>query len=91
VAGLRGLNRTIPRPLEAICLKALAAGPADRYQSVAGLARDIRQFTAQLPIQAYPEGLIGMTRRLASKYRAFLALILTYMVVRIIIFFWLRL
>ena len=37
----------VPRPLEAICLKAMARQPADRYQSADDLAMDLHQ---SLPI-----------------------------------------
>lgn len=40
----RLFRRAIPRDLEAICLKALAKRPAERYASAAGLAADLRAF-----------------------------------------------
>jgi serine/threonine protein kinase len=40
----RQLNPAIPRELEAICLKALAKRPTDRYESAARFAADLRAF-----------------------------------------------
>jgi eukaryotic-like serine/threonine-protein kinase len=51
----------IPRPLETMVLKAMAADPADRYQSVAEFAADLIRFQNGQPIQARRPG--GMWRR----------------------------
>ncbi|HEY7425830.1 MAG TPA: protein kinase [Gemmataceae bacterium] len=48
----RLLNRAIPRDLEAICLKALAKHPEERYASAAGLAADLRAFLDEKPVTA---------------------------------------
>jgi serine/threonine protein kinase len=40
----RSLNDDVPPGLEAICLKALAKDPDDRYQSAMALADDLRKF-----------------------------------------------
>lgn len=49
---LRRHDRNIPRPLEAICLKALAKRPEDRYPSASALADDLRRFRAGQPVVA---------------------------------------
>lgn len=46
---------TTPPALEAICLKALAKEPIDRYASASELARDVERFLADEPVSAYPE------------------------------------
>lgn len=38
----RKIQRRIPKPLEAICRKAMALDPTDRHQSAAELAKDLR-------------------------------------------------
>ena len=48
----RLLNPSIPRELEAVCLKALAKRPEDRYGSAAGLAEDLRAFLRGEPVTA---------------------------------------
>jgi len=42
----RSLDPSIPAPLEAICLRAMAHAPRDRYESAAALARDLARFAA---------------------------------------------
>ncbi|HUY36584.1 MAG TPA: serine/threonine-protein kinase, partial [Pirellulales bacterium] len=46
------LRRQLPRDLEAICLKALAPSPADRYAAAAALAADLRRFVRGEPTEA---------------------------------------
>ncbi len=48
----RKLNPAVPRDLETIVLKAMAAEPAHRYQSAAELAEDLQRFVEDRPIRA---------------------------------------
>jgi serine/threonine protein kinase len=48
------LNRNIPRDLEAICLKAMATVPDDRYASATQLADDLQRFLESRPVYAKP-------------------------------------
>jgi tRNA A-37 threonylcarbamoyl transferase component Bud32 len=48
----RSVNGDIPPDLEAICLKAMAKEPSDRYCSAAALARDLRAFLRGEPVEA---------------------------------------
>lgn len=54
---LRREAKNLPRDLEAICLTATAARPANRYRSAGALANDLQNFLSGLPIQARPPGL----------------------------------
>ena len=64
-------------------MKALAAGRAERYASVTELADDIAAFLAKRRVRAYPEGPLGASLRLATKYRAVVALVVAYLVMRV--------
>ncbi len=56
----------ISKALEAICLKAMALSPEDRYVSAAELARDLERYLADEEVSAYVE---PMSRRLARVMR----------------------
>lgn len=51
----RDANPAVPRPLEAICMKAMALAPGARYASAAQLAEDIEHFLADEPVSAHRE------------------------------------
>src|SRR5262245_15297689 len=51
----RAVKPAIPRPLEAVCLRAMATKPEDRYPSARELAAEIEQWLADEPVKAYPE------------------------------------
>ncbi len=86
----RGLDRSIPRPLEAVCLKALAAERGDRYAGVPELADDVARFLAGRRVRAYPESALDAVRRLARRYRAVIALLLAYVLMRLVLLLFAR-
>ena len=81
----RRLNRELARPLEAICLKALAPEPEARYASVEALGEDVSRFLAGLPVGAYPEGPLERARRIVSRYHTPIALVLAYLLMRVLL------
>jgi eukaryotic-like serine/threonine-protein kinase len=83
-------NPAVPRPLNALCQKALAAEPEQRYARVEGLSADLANFLAGRRVGAYPEGVVETTLRLASKYRAVVGLILAYAIMRILLLLFVR-
>jgi serine/threonine-protein kinase len=50
----RALNADVPAPLEAICLKAMAKLPDNRYQTAAELQDDLERFRNGQPVLATP-------------------------------------
>ena len=55
--------RGVPGGLEAICLKAMAIRPEDRYQSARALAEDVDRWLADEPVGAYREPTAARLRR----------------------------
>ena len=51
----RQLKPAIDPALEAVCSKAMALSPADRYASARALAGDVDRWLADQPVTAYPE------------------------------------
>jgi formylglycine-generating enzyme required for sulfatase activity/tRNA A-37 threonylcarbamoyl transferase component Bud32 len=51
----RRINPSVPAGLEAVCLKAMARAPADRYASVGEVAEEIDRWLADEPVRALPE------------------------------------
>lgn len=58
-----------PRPLEAICLKALAKAPEDRYQNAGDLVAELQRWLDDEPVEAYPEPALVRAGRWARKHR----------------------
>lgn len=61
-AKVRTIEPRAPAPLAAICDKAMAFAPSDRYRHVIDLANDIERYVAGEPVDAFPE---SYARRLA--------------------------
>ena len=56
-------DANLPRALEAVCLKAMAASPDERYVSAGALAEDLRKWLADEPVTAYQEQWAARVRR----------------------------
>ncbi len=65
----RRWDRSIPRDLETIVLKALEKAPARRYRSAGDLAADLRQFAQGGPIRARRIGLLGRGWRKVKRHK----------------------
>ena len=65
----RAVLPSIPPPLEAICLKAMAFQPQLRYQSARELAHDLEHWMADEPVAAYPEGRLQKLSRWVRRHR----------------------
>jgi serine/threonine-protein kinase len=69
----RTLIPSIPRPLEAICVKAMALRQADRYATPRALAQDIEHWLADEPVSAWREPWATRARRWVSRHRTSVA------------------
>ena len=76
------IDPAIPRPLETVARKAMAASPEDRYQSAEALSAEVTRFLDGSRVLAHTEGIGERARRLFVKYRAPILLILAYLVAR---------
>ena len=65
----RAVNPKVPPALEAICLKAMALEPEDRYPSARALADDLEHWLADQPVSAYPEPWRLRLRRWGRRHR----------------------
>jgi serine/threonine protein kinase len=81
----RETDSDLPRPLEAICLKALAEEPAARYANAALLSADVALFLEGAAVSAFPEGPWRKTLRFAARHRVPILLVAAYLVMRVIL------
>ncbi len=62
-------NPTTPKPLAAVCAKAMARDPADRYPSAQEVAADVERWLADEPVTAYRDPLFTRVRRWVKRNR----------------------
>jgi serine/threonine-protein kinase len=65
----RSIQPSLPVPLEAICLRAMAHSPGARYQSARELALDLEHWIADEPVTAYPERRLQRVARWLRRHR----------------------
>jgi serine/threonine-protein kinase len=65
----RQIDPTIERPLEAVCLQAMALRPEDRYATPKSLADDIERWMADEPVTAWREPFARRAQRWARRHR----------------------
>ena len=65
----RQVRRDVPPALEAVCLKAMAHRPEDRYATAQELARDVDRWLADEPTTAYREPWRVQTWRWVKRHR----------------------
>ena len=69
----RQVNPQVPAPLEAICLKAMARQPKDRYESAAQLADDVEHWLGDEAVAAYRDPLTSQLARWSRRHKAVVA------------------
>jgi len=65
----RHINPSVPRALEAVCLKAMSLRPADRYRTAADLANEIDRWLADEPVTVWREPIAVRARRWMKRHR----------------------
>jgi serine/threonine protein kinase len=78
---------TVPRRLAAICTRAMQEDPAARYVNAAMLAADVLRYLDGEPVEAYRENVFEQAGRWLGRYRALVALIVAYLLMRVLVFF----
>ncbi len=80
----RAVNRHVPAALEAICLRAMALRPRERYRSARDLAEDVEHWLADEPVTACQEPALVRLARWGRRHRPLVsgaaALLLTTLV-----------
>jgi serine/threonine protein kinase len=69
----RRANPRVDRPLEAVCLRAMALLPEGRYESARDLAREVERWLADEPVSAYREPIPARVGRWARRHRTSVA------------------
>jgi serine/threonine-protein kinase len=65
----REVNTSVPAALSAVCQKAMAREPADRYRTAKELAVEVERWLADEPVGAYREPWTRRARRWARRHR----------------------
>jgi len=69
----RLVRREVPAALEAICLKAMALKPQDRYASSKAMADDLEHWLADEPVSVHQEPVVARLARWARRHRPLVA------------------
>lgn len=70
IAAPGSIRKSIPRNLEAICVKAIAKSPEDRYPNALALAGDLEKWLADEPVSAITETWSQRLARWTRRHRA---------------------
>ena len=76
------------KPLTSIVLRAMGSDPGERYASPGELAADVRRFLDGAAVSAHAENPLEKLGRFARTYRTAIALVVTYLVVRVLLLLW---
>ncbi len=76
--------------LRAIASKARAENADERYATAGDLAMDVARDLDGLPVTAYRENVLERARRWTRRNLALVAIVIAYLIMRAIVFFWIR-
>jgi len=80
-------DQKVSKPAKAICLKAMAREPRERYASASELSADIGHLLDAEPVSAYRENVLEKAGRWVGKNRFLVLLVLAYLLMRIFLIF----
>jgi serine/threonine-protein kinase len=80
----RTLRPDTPAPLDAICARALALQPQDRYASARAFADDLRRFLADEPVSAWREPFSRRAARWAKRHRTLVSSLSVLVIVALV-------
>ena len=72
----------VPRPLAAICARALEVEPSKRYQTATALADEVARYRDNRKVHAHRETALERAIRFGRTYRTAILLVLAYIVMR---------
>jgi serine/threonine protein kinase len=79
-----------PKPLRSVVNRAMADNPSDRYPDASALAHDVRRYAAGTRVDAHRETPLERTARLLRTYKTPIALVLAYVIMRVLLLLWSR-
>ena len=85
----RQLNPAIPKPIEAVCLKALSLDRSDRYETAKDLAADVERYLADEPVTAMTDPLLTRLLRWCKRNKTpVVAALSTFVVATVFLVGW---
>jgi serine/threonine-protein kinase len=85
ISSPRQLKKDVPYQLDAICRKAMALEPKDRYTTVGDLAADIESWLADRPGSAWTENWVVTVRRWLGRHQLLMSVVAASLVVATVI------
>jgi serine/threonine protein kinase len=77
--------RQVDKSLDAVCAKAMAASPENRYPSVTALAADVSRYLDGLPVSAREETFLDKAGRFYRRNSVAILLIAAYLLMRVVL------
>jgi serine/threonine protein kinase len=83
-------GKPTPKQLREVIAKATAADPLARYADAQALAEDVSRHLDGDPVTAYRENILERSGRWLGRNRALVAMVLAYLLLRVLVFFYSR-
>jgi len=80
----REIESSVPKALEAICLKAMQTEPEERYESAKILAVEVERYLADELVEAHREPLLSRTARWGRKHKAIVSSVAVLLITSVI-------